>query len=467
MAASIDTTAGARVDDTTIASLREQLAGELFLPGEPGYEVATPWNVAVPRTPRAVVAAASAADVVATVRFAAAAGLRVSVQRTGHGAVPLGGEDDVLLVHTGALDECTVDAAARTARVGAGVVWQQVIDAAAPHGLAALAGSAPGVGVVGFLTGGGIGPFVRTYGMSADYVRAFELVTGRGEMLRVTPTDHAELYWGLRGGKGSLGIVTAVEFELVPLAAYYGGALYFDGADAPAVLEAWRTMCEGLPEHSSTSLAILQLPPLPNVPPPLAGKMTVAVRFASVAQAEEAEPFLAPLRAVAEPLIDMIATTPYAAVGSIHADPTDPMPGHEASGLLRELTPETVEALLAVAGPGSRSPQAVVELRQLGGALAREPEQKSAFCHRGAAFSVLAIGVLAPEIAEIVPAHGAAVIAAMEPWATGGKLPNFAPSADPAEIALAYDEDTRAWLGALAAQNDPDGVLDVGQVVRA
>jgi hypothetical protein len=388
------------------------------------------------------------------------------VQRTGHGAVPLDG-DDVLLLPTGALDECAVDVAGRTARVGAGVVWQEVLDAATPHGLAPLVGSAPGVGVVGFLTGGGIGPLVRTYGLSSDAVRAFELVTGRGELLRVTPTDHAELFWGLRGGKGSLGIVTAVEIDLMPLTGFYGSALYFDGADAPAVLEAWRVMCEGLPEHSSTSLAILQLPPLPDVPPPLAGKMTVAVRFASVARAQEAEPFLAPLRAVATPLIDTVADTPYAAIGSVHADPTEPMPGHESSGLLRELTPETIAALLAVAGPGSGSPQAIVELRQLGGALSREPRHKSAFCHRGAAFSVLAIGVLAPEIAEVVPVHGAAVIEAMGPWATGGKLPNFAPSADPAEIALAYDEDTRAWLGALADQHDPDGVLDVGQVVRA
>jgi hypothetical protein len=466
MAASIDTLAGARVDDTVIVSLRDQLAGDLFLPTDEGYAIATAWNVAVERTPRAVIAAASAADVVATVRFAAGAGLRVAVQRTGHGAVPLAG-DDVLLVHTAALDECTVDASTRVARIGAGAVWQDVLDAATPHGLAPLVGSAPGVGVAGFLTGGGIGPLVRTYGLSADYVRAFELVTGRGELLRVTPTDHAELYWGLRGGKGSLGIVTAVEMDLIPLTAYYGGALYFDGADAPAVVEAWREMCEVLPEHSSTSLAILQLPPLPDVPPPLAGKMTVAVRFASVAQEYEAAPYLRRLTAVARPILDSIGTTPYAAIGSVHADPVEPMPSHEASGLLRELTPETVAALLEVAGPGSKSPQAIVELRQLGGALAREPDHKSAFCHRGAAFSVLAIGVLAPEIAAIVPGHGAAVIDAMGPWATGGKLPNFAPSADPAEIALAYDEDTRAWLGALADQHDPDGVLDVGQVVRA
>jgi FAD binding domain len=406
------------------------------------------------------------ADVAETVRFAGAAGLRVAVQRTGHGAVALDG-DDVLLVHTGRLDECTVDAAARTARVGAGHVWQDVIDAATPHGLAPLVGSSPTVGVVGFLTGGGIGPFSRTYGLSSDHVRAFELVTGKGEILRVNPTDHPELFWGLRGGKGTLGIVTAVEIELLPLAGYYGGALYFDGADAPAVLDAWRTMCAGLPEHANTSLAILQLPPLPDVPPPLAGKMTVAVRFTSVASAAEAEALLAPVRAAAAAILDSVGEAPYAAIGSVHADPVDPMPTHEASGLLRELTSETVTALLAVAGPGSGSPQVIVELRLLGGALGREAEQRSAYCYRDAAFSVLAIGVLAPEIAAIVPGHAAGVIEAVDPWATGGTLPNFSPSADPAAIARAYDEDTVAWLGALADQHDPEGALRIGQVVRA
>ncbi len=455
-----------RVEDDAIVALRDRLAGEVALPGEPGYELATAWNVAVERSPRALVAVASAGDVAETVRFAAANGLRVAVQRTGHGAVALDG-NDVLLVHTGRLDECAVDAGERTARVGAGVIWQRVVEAASPHGLAPLVGSSPMVGVVGFLTGGGIGPLSRTYGLSSDHVRAFELVTGKGEILRVTPTDHPELFWGLRGGKGTLGIVTAVEVELLPLAGYYGGAVYFDGADAPAVLEAWRRMCEGLPEHANTSLAILQLPPLPAVPPPLAGKMTVAVRFTTVASAAEAEALLAPVRAAAQPLLDSIGESPYAAIGSVHADPVDPMPAHEASGLLRELTPETVAALLAVAGPGSGSPQAVVELRLLGGAIGREAAQRSAYCHRGAAFSLLAIGVLAPEIAAIVPGHGAAVIEAVEPWATGGTLPNFSPSADPAAIARAYDEDTVAWLGALAEQHDPDGVLRIGQVVRA
>ncbi|WP_443209325.1 FAD-binding oxidoreductase [Rhodococcus rhodochrous] len=447
-----------------IDALRAAVTGSISLPGEPGYDVATPWNVAVPVRPRAVIAVENALDVSATVRFAGEHGLKVAVQRTGHGAVPLG--DDVLLVHTGRLTECSIDPGTRTARLGAGLVWQQVVDAAAPHGLAPLAGSAPHVGVAGFLTGGGIGPLVRTYGLSSDHVLAFDLVTGDGDLLRVTPEQHAELFWGLRGGKATLGIVTAVEIDLVPLPHFYGGALYFDGADAAAVAHAWLDLCAGLPEHSSTSLAFLQLPPLPGVPEPLAGRATVAVRFASVTGEAESEEILGALRTVATPILDGIGILPYTALGAVHADPVDPMPVHEHSGLTRELTHDAIDALLSVAGPGSHSPQTIIEMRLLGGALAREPRHRSAFCHRDAAFSLFVIGVLAPPSADAVVAHTQVIDRALAPWATGTSLPNFTATSDPDRIARTYDDDTAHWLGALADEHDTHGVLRVGQVVR-
>lgn len=445
-------------------TLRTTISGSVALPGEPGYDAATPWNLAVPVRPRAVIAVESAFDVVTTVRFAAEHDLKVAVQRTGHGAVPLG--DDVLLVYTAHLTECTIDPGTRTARLGAGLVWQQVIDAAAPHGLAPLAGSSPNVGVAGFLTGGGVGPLVRTYGLSADHVRAFDLVTGNGDVLRVTPDQHAELFRGLRGGKATLGIVTAVEIDLMPLPSFYGGALYFDGADAAAVAHTWLDLCADLPEHTSTSLAFLQLPPLPGVPRPLAGRATVSVRFASVADAADAEAIIGALRGVATPILDGIGTLPYTALGAVHADPVDPMPSHEYSALTRDLTHEAIDALLAVAGPGSHSPQTIVELRLLGGALDREPRHRSVFCHRDAAFSVMAIGVLAPPVADAVVPHTHVLDRALAPWTTGTAMPNFAATGDPARIARAYDDDTAHWLGALADEHDAHGVLRVGQVVR-
>ena len=148
----------------------------------------------------------------------------------------------------------------------------------------------------------------------------------------------------------------------------------------------------------------------------------------------------------------------------MHADPVDPMPVLETSGLLDELTPEAIDTLLSVAGPNANSPQILVELRLLGGALAREPEHTSAFCHRDAAFSLLVIGV---PMMPGVPEHNAAVHAAMRPHLTGNEFPNFGAAVGEARMARVYTENTRTWLAALAERHDPKGVLRVGQTVRA
>lgn len=450
--------------DEALRTLRDQVTTHVALPGEPGYERCAPWNVAAPVNPAAVVLATSPQDVAATVRFAAAHGFTVTVQATGHGAVGIG--PNTILVQTSAMKRVSVDPLNGTARVQSGARWQDVLDAATPHGLAPLCGSSPGVGVVGYLTGGGIGPLVRTVGLSSDHVRSFELVTGDGRLLRAAPDENADLFWGLRGGKATLGIVTAVEIEMPAIAEFYGGALYFDGAEASAVLHAWRAWSATLPETANTSIAIQQLPPLPGVPEPLAGRMTVAVRYTAVGDLAEGERLLAPMRAPATPLIDAVAVMPYAAIGAVHADPVDPMPCNEAHALLSELPAEAVDAVLAAAGPESGSPQALVELRMLGGALAREPEHRSAFCHRDAAYALTVIGALAPEVAGAVVEHAHAVTQAVSAWSTGGQWPNFAPSYDPARPARVYSEDTLHWLAALADRYDPARVLATGQVIR-
>lgn len=446
-----------------ISDLRTAISGVVAGPGEPGYDRAAPWKVGVPVTPRAVVLAASGDDVSAVMRIAAVHGLTVAVASTGHGALPI--DESSILVHTGRLDELTVDAEARTARVGAGVRWERVIELAVADGLAPIVGSAPDVGVVGFLTGGGVGPLNRSVGLSSDHVRSFDLVTGAGQQIHVTRDRHPDLFGGLSGGKGTLGIVTGVEIELLPITEFYGGALYFSGEDSSAVLRAWRDWAADLPHDTNTSIAFLQLPPLPDIPPALAGKFTVAVRFASLATPTIAETTLAPMRAVAEPVVDAVRMMPYSDIRDVHSDPVDPMPAHECSTLLSEFTPEAVEALIAVAGVGSGSPQAIVEVRLLGGEMSASA-MRTAFCHRDAAFSLLAIGVLVPPVAELVQSHGAAVIEAMRAWSTRGAMPNFALASDSEGLANCYDSETTAWLSALAEEHDPDGVLRVGHVVR-
>jgi hypothetical protein len=438
-------------------ALRDQLTGTMALPGEPGYELAESWNRAVTIKPAAVVAVADAADVAGTVRFAGAHGLRVAVQATGHGAVPLG--EDVLLIHTGRLDRCTIQADDRTARIGAGVLWQQVIEAAAPHGLTPVAGSSTSVGVVGYLTGGGIGPLAATFGVSSDYVRAFDVVTGDGESRHVTATEHPDLFWGLRGGKSTLGIVTDVEIDLLSLTNVYGGSLFFDGADASAVLHAWATWSATLPDHATTSVALLKLPDVPQLPPAISGKRTISVRYASVRHTEEA---LAPIRTAATPVLGAIGELPVTELGTIHADPARPMPVHERQTLLAELPADAVEALLAAAGPDSNTPVSVVELRRLGGAIARPAQHPSAVDHREAPYALSLMGLFSPEVQEAA----AQTLTDLAKWSTGGRLPNFAPSADPAETAKAYTNETHHRLATLARQYDPNGTLAVGQTVR-
>ncbi len=201
--------------EVSFEPLQARLTGSVHTPGDPRYDaLVSPWNLAVTVAPAAVVDARTADDVAAAVRFAGAHGLTAGVQATGHGAIP--GIHGHLLIVTKGLDELAVHPEG-WARVGAGVKWLPVIEAAAPYGLAALNGSSSDVGIVGYTTGGGVGPMARTFGLAADRVRAFDVVTGDGVQRRVTPTEHPDLFFALRGGKGTAGIVTAVEFDLIHL----------------------------------------------------------------------------------------------------------------------------------------------------------------------------------------------------------------------------------------------------------
>lgn len=445
-----------------VERLRADVVGTVLAAGEPGYtELVTPWNLAVTMAPRAVVAARTAADVAAVVRLAGEHGLTVGVQSRGHGAhAALAGD---VLVSTRELDELELHVEERWVRLGAGLRGADVVAATVPHGLMPLLGSTTDVGVVGLLTGGGVGPLARTHGLSADRVRALDLVTGDGTLRRVTPDSDADLFAAVLGGKGAAGIVTAVELDLLDATSFYGGALYYDGADADALLRRWTVWSADLPEEATTSIALLQLPDAPFVPPPLAGRLTVSLRFAWTGDPEEGARHLEAVRTAGQLLIDDVAVKPMAALDSVHADPVEPLPGLEAAALLRELPAGAVETLLALAGPGSGSPQLLIELRRLGGALGRPGRHRTAFAHRAAQYNLFAVGIaMDPRVA----GHGAALVAAMEPWATGGVWPNYGAAHDAASAARAYDAATIALLRAVVGRVDPAGVLVGGAAFR-
>ena len=430
-------------------------------PGTEGYaRLTTTQNLATPVQPVAVVEATDAHEVATTLRLAAEAGVRVAVQGTGHGVTEA--MTGAVLVHTAALDELTVDPVRRRARIGAGVRWSAVIEAAAPHGLAPVCGSSPHVGVAGFLTGGGVGPLARSHGLSSDYVEAFEVVTGDGVVRRASRTEHPDLFWGLRGGKGALGIVTAVELDLPPVAQVYGGALWFAAEDATPVVRTWGVWADLLPAAATTSLAVLRLPDLELVPPPLRGRTVVCVRFVWTGDPDEGAELLRAVRAVGQPLVDSVAVMPYAAIGAVHADPEDPMPTSESTFLLEDFGPEAVERFLDLVGPHVPSPQLMVEVRQLGGKL-REGDD-CAFAHRDAPYSVFTAGLAIPETADVVGGDARRIAQGLAPWSRAGAMPNFSTGAGWLE--RAYPAPVAARLRELSLTYDPAGVLLAARGLR-
>ncbi|BEL05836.1 FAD-binding oxidoreductase [Actinoplanes sichuanensis] len=434
------------------------LKGRALLPGRPGYDAAVAgFNLVQTPAPGLVIAAENARDVQLAVRLAAQRRAPIAVLATGHQpSVPIG--RDAILVSTKNMREVTVDARRRTARVEAGALWTHVLDRSLPQGLTGLNGSTPTVGVVGYTLGGGLSPTLgRRYGYAADHVRSIDLVTADGRLRTVTGANDPELFFGVRGGKSNFGLVTGIEFDLFPVSTFYGGAIIFDGKDAQRLLHAYRRWVRTVPEAMSSSVALMNIPDDPSSPPPLRGKAIVSLRICWTGRQDTGEALVRPLRAIATPLLDMVTQQPYSAFPAIHSDPAGPVPAYERTALLSELTGDAVEALVAAAGPGAPYPITMVEVRHLGGALARQPRHASAVAHRDAGFTLFGAGVTGP--AE-VPALRAAldrVVRLMRPWSTGGSYLNFM-SVDEAStraVSHAYPDHVYRRLRRLKRRVDP------------
>jgi FAD/FMN-containing dehydrogenase len=237
---SIATPAPSAASDAELSRLRARIQGEVHTPDDPGYDDArATWNLAFDPRPAIVVEAADADDVAVAMTFADRADLGVAVQATGHGLTA--SFDDALLISTRRMSSFAVDPVARTAHLEAGCLWGPVLAEAQLHGLAPLAGSAPHVGAVGYTLGGGMGWLARRHGLSADKVRAVELVTADGQRRRVTSEADPELFWALRGGgAGTLGVVTALEIDLVDVGDVYAGNLLYPAHLAAEVFARFR-----------------------------------------------------------------------------------------------------------------------------------------------------------------------------------------------------------------------------------
>ncbi|MFD5084234.1 FAD-binding oxidoreductase [Kitasatospora sp. NPDC058406] len=448
---------GTTVTPEETAALSLRLAGDVFLPGEPGYaEHTAGFDRSVVHRPALVVVPENADDVATAVRFAAGLGLGVAVQNTGHGAsVPADG--DALYLATGRMTGVRIDPEQRTARLEAGVLWEDVIPAAAEHGLAPLNGSAPFVGAVSYTLGGGVGVLSRQHGFAADHVHRIEVVTADGEPRVATEDENPDLYWALRGGKGNFGAVTAIEVGLVELTRVYGGGLWFPAESTRAALHRYRTWAAEMPDEMSSSFFMLDWPDVDGVPAELRGRFALHLRLCYLGTPEEGERLIRPLREVAPTLLDTVTDMPYTEVGTIHNDPPTPGSYHINTFQLRTFDEDVVEAVLSLVGPGTHSVVGL-ELRQLGGALARPPKTPNAVAHVPAPFQVYAAGVLGTGADDEVLAAQAKVVATFAPWYSGTRMLNFMAGiahTDPAYVREAYTADAYERLVALKTAWDP------------
>lgn len=436
--------------------LRTRIHGELILPDDPQWDEARrAWQLLVDQRPAAVVVAADVQDVVAVVTTARELGLRVAPQSTGHGAGALGPLDDTILLRTSRLDTVEVHAETESVTVGAGARWGAVTAAAAAHGLAAVAGMASTVGVVGFALGGGLGWLARSHGLAANSVRSIEAVDARGRIIRIDDARNADLFWAARGGIAPV-VVTSIELQLHPIERVQAGSLLWPIECATEVAHAWRAWAAEAPNAVTSLVRVLRYPPIPEIPEPLRGRAFVAIEAAIQGEDARTEQLLAPLRAL-DPELDTVRPMSPAELGSVHGDPPQPSPAHGASIAIARLSAGAVDAFLDAALAPSAGPLLSIELRHLGGEVSRPSTTGGAVAAIEAEGLVYAVGVVpVPPALEAVRSACGALIERLRPHAAGAIVKNFAET--PTEAAALYG-DTATRVRTTAWEWDPNGLI--------
>lgn len=377
------------------ANLRGATQGAVYLAGDVGYDEARQgWNLVVEQAPRVIVDAETAEDVQTAIRYARVNGLSVAVMATGHGT-PRG--CDGMLIRTARMIDVQIDREARRARIQGGALVRDVLAAAAPYGLAMLSGSTTHVGVVGYTLGGGYGLMIRKHGLAIDRVREARIVTPQGDLVTASTTENPELFWAIRGGGGAFGVIVELTVELIEQPTVYGGVTFYAGERAREVLQAYAAWTREAPEEISTACLLMNLPPLPSLPEPLRGRAVVAINGCVCGDLADAEATVRPLRELGEPILDAWDVFPYQATDRIFNDPTDPMPCCVKGAVLRDLEPEHLDRLLDVVGPLEAMPQVCVQVRHIGGAMARLPRGETPIgALREAKYMAYTIGIPNP-----------------------------------------------------------------------
>ena len=444
-----------------LAAFAAGISGTVIGPADEGYDQAREvHNATVDRRPLCIVQAVSAADVARTVVFARETGLELAVRGGAHSLAGYGTSEGGIVLDLGQMKGLHIDPARRLAWAQAGLRAGEYTAAAAAHGLATPFGDTGSVGIAGLTLGGGIGWLVRKYGLAIDALVSVEIVTADGRIVIASATEHPDLFWAVRGGGGNFGVVTRFQFRLYPVSTVLGGALFMP--PTREVLRGLESAAANAPEALTTISFLMPAPPAPFIPEAIHGQMTLAVMFVYDGDPEAGQAALAPFRALATPMAELVMPMPYVGIYEMLKDAEQRTPASHRSLFLDSLDDAAIDTILEhMAAPSS--PVAMTQIRILGGALARVPTDATAFAHRDAKVMVVIITPF-EDLAE-APVHAAwthGFFEALRPRATG-VYSNFLEVEGEDRIHEAYPQATYRRLADVKRRYDPTNLFRLNQ----
>jgi FAD/FMN-containing dehydrogenase len=452
----------------TTKQLRDRVQGQVINPGDAGYDEARRvFNAMIDRHPAAIVRPAGAADVAAAVDYAREAGLDLAVRGGGHSVPGFGTVDDGVVIDLSAMRTVTVDPAKRRARAAGGATWADFNSATSAHGLASTGGVVSTTGVGGLTLGGGIGYLARGLGLACDNLVSAEVVTADGQLVTANEREHEDLFWALRGGSGNFGVATSLEFRLHPVGDIYGGPMFFDIADAEAVLRFYRDWIKEAPEAFGGFPAFQIAPPLPFIPENRHGETMLAFITCWAGPIDEGEAVLKPLHDVAPVVAEHVGPMPYAALnGAFDAlYPPGALQHYWKANFVTELTDDAIKAHLEW-GPKVPVVNSTVHIYPINGACHRVPADATAFAHREATFATVIAGMW-PD-----PAQNEANIAwvrgyydATAPYSETGGYVNFMSGDDQDRVPANYGTNYER-LRDVKRKYDPGNLFHVNQNIK-
>ncbi len=444
-----------------LSRLRETFQGEVIRPNDPGYDDARRvWNAVYDRRPAVVLRPTSVEDVATAIRFARERDLEIAVRGGGHSAAGDSTCDGGLVIDLSAFRGVTVDPERRTARANGGALLGELDTAAQAHGLVCPVGVIGHTGVAGLTLGGGMGRLQRNFGLTIDNLRAVELVTAAGRIVRASETEEPDLFWGIRGAGPNFGVVTAFEFDLHPFrGTLHRGMQIYPASQVHEVWTMFRDFAAVAPDAVALIFVIGRAEPASDYPESVAGQPIVIASFNHSGDAAAIERDLAPLRAGPKPAGGTAGPHVYLEIQAANDEAMGF--GHRSyikGGFVNDVTAETLDALVdhaAIAtGEGSFG------ITAQGGAIGRVADEAMAFTGRDARFEVSAdTGWEDPAEDETNVEWVRRAMAIVEPDAVFGRYVNEIAEHGPEETRAIYGDAKLPRLTELKRAWDPDNVF--------